>query len=251
MKDLNKYLIGAIIILLLLLTGAGFYIKKLKTDNREINDLYAVQAAELQTWKNKDGLNMAKIESFKTRETETFLEMKTKDSEIIRLQELVKEKNKYIKQQGDAITLLKSQTQIDTIITEPVPEALVMTKDSLSYSFDNKWIIASYGFRLNYQNPFERMEVQSTFLNLTVNNEYGILLGSESTGFLGLGKRKPFAEVTNYNPYTKTTVLRTYQVDGYPNSRFGVGLMAGYGFTSDLNTGIFVGVGVSYNLIKF
>lgn len=256
MEKLQTQLILIIVILILLLCGAGGYILNLREQKQEITNLYGASQDELRQEKNKNGLYVARIDAMKSAETQTFLEMETKDAFIAELQSEVKRNKRVIKQQGDAIALLSSQTQFDTIVTKEdiVPEVLVATKDSLSYTLENKWITATYGFKLNYMNQFERMEVENTFLNLVVDNKYSVVLGSEPTGFLGLGKRNPFAEVTNYNPYTKTTNLRTYQVDGYPDKRFGVGLIGGYGLNLSppgVSAGMFVGVGVSYNLIKF
>lgn len=256
MEKLQTQLIFIIVILVLLLTGAGGYIYKLKNEKQEITNLYGASLDELRQVKNKNGQYVATIEAMKSAEVETFLQMETKDAFIAELQDEVKRNKRVIKQQGDAIALLASQTRIDTVIVEKEiqPEKLVATKDSLAYTIKNEWITATYGFKLKYMNQFERMDVENTFLNLTVDNKYSVILGSEPTGFLGLGKRKAFAEVTNHNPYTKTTNLRTYQVDGYPEKKFGVGIIGGYGLNLSppgVQTGLFIGVGVSYNLFRF
>ena len=48
---------------------------------------------------------------------------------------------------------------------------------------------------------------------LKIKIEQTFIIGEDRTGFLGLGRSKPFIEVVNKNPYAETEKLKTYQVD--------------------------------------
>jgi len=88
---------------------------------------------------------------------------------------------------------------------------------------------------------------QINFDRIFIPNEQTIVLGLKKQGFF---KTSYFVEVINSNPLIKTKDVKAFNFSNN-KKRFGVGLIGGYGLSEGLNTGFFVGVGVSYDLIRF
>lgn len=65
--------------------------------------------------------------------------------------------------------------------------------------------------------------------------------------------RKTFLQldVTNKNPYNQITGLQAYRVALPKPKKFGVGIVAGYGFSDGITPRVFIGAGISYNPIRF
>jgi len=78
--------------------------------------------------------------------------------------------------------------------------------------------------------------------SLTLLNTQRLVIGTEK----GFFNNTLSVQVTNSNPYIKTTELLTQSVT-IPNKRFGVGFFAGIDITGKPT----VGVGVSYSLFRF
>ena len=68
-----------------------------------------------------------------------------------------------------------------------------------------------------------------------------------------LFKRKRFLQldVTNKNPYNYIVGVEAYRVPMPKPKKFGVGVQVGYGFSNGLEPRAYVGVGVSYSIIRF
>lgn len=166
-------------------------------------------------YKNKEGQDVAKINSLVTENANQFLEIQTKDSIILELQKEVKRNKSKIKD-GGSVTIVKTETVIDT---------LFLNNDS-DYHYSDKWI----DWNLSLRDSIE--------FDLSVRNDYSIVIGREKSQY--------YAEITNQNPYTKTNVFRTYQVTMPKPKKFGLGIQVGYGFE-----GPYIGIGIQYNLITF
>jgi hypothetical protein len=214
----------------------------------EQGNLIEASAAELQTWKNKNGEQSAKIQVLETEKTKDFLSLRTKDILIKELQKEVKRMEKFIKKQG-SVTVVEAETVYDTIYKNNEDTTYSSIFGTfISSSINNQWIVANFGVKLDSL-PDNRFVVDSTIFNLKVVNKYVLTVGREKTGFLNLGKSVPFVEVKNLNPYTSTTALRSYQVTLPPPKRFGIGPVAAYGLTEN-GFGVFVGVGVTYTVFR-
>ena len=185
----------------------------------------------ITTYKNKEGQYVATISTFEDANTEIFLSLETKDKEVLALQETVKTYKKKLKDRGSA-TNVGTETEIDTVFRTTV---IVETDSSITYKSAiplEPWIIGTI-----------IMTKDSTILKLSVINKYTVVVGDDSKMFK---KGTPYVEVTNENPYTKTTSLRAYQVTLPKPKKFFVGPAVGYGLN-----GAFVGVVVGYKLISF
>lgn len=229
---------GAGIIIILIL---AYFLFQARGQITEQNNLNIALADSVQTWKGKDGLNRAKISTLETSKTKEFLALATKDSSVIALQQEVKEMRRYLRNKG-SVTNFSSDTTVDT--SSPTE---VTVDNSGNPTYKSKFDLDGWVFGNSVATK------DSTYLNLKVKNKYSLTLGVEPTGFLGLGKGKPFAQVKNENPYSETQELKTYQVTAPKPKRWGVGPVGAYGLNLGPvpQLGGFVGVGVQYSLIQF
>ena len=82
---------------------------------------------------------------------------------------------------------------------------------------------------------------------LSIWNRQSIVLGDKKSGFL---KPTEFRfDIVNSNPYIKTTGMNSY-VHKEREKRFGLGVFVGYG-ASAAGLSPIIGVGLSYNLLRF
>lgn len=215
--------------------------------NEQVN-LNEAAASELITWKDKDGLNRAKIDVLTTQNTKTFLAYETADKSIKELQSEVKLMQKYLKKQG-SVTIIEGETKYDTIYQKTQGDTYKsLLSGFLTDSISNNWVYSKFGFKLDSL-PDGTFKIDSVKYSLKVKNKYSLTIGTEPTGFLGLGKAKPFAEIKNHNPYTETKSLRTYQVDGYEDKRFSIGPSVGMTYDGDFKP--YIGIGINWALFKF
>jgi hypothetical protein len=217
----------------------------------ELEGLNEAAASELQIWKDKDGYNRGRIDALETESTKTFLAFQTQDTLIRELQAQVKTMDKYLKKQG-SVTIIEGETKYDTIYQKTQGKTYQsFFTDYITDSINNNWLSSRFGFKFDSIPGTNQFKIDSTLFSLKVKNKYSLTIGREPTGFLGLGKGKPFADIKNYNPYTSTTALRTYQVALPPPKRFGVGPVIAYGLGPNMQFGWFVGIGGTWTLIRF
>lgn len=239
---ISKKLIYIIIavILLLLLEGVVVYrfSNKSKAENKS---LIGSLNAELTTWKDKDSLNMAKIEVIETEKTKNFTSLKLKEEENIKLQTLVKKYEKQLKTQGSATIF---QTETKYIKEEVIQVDSTCGKCSFVYIDNNPWINTIISVK-----PGNQTNLLNFGLNFKIKNEYEVIIGQDKKSLFKKGKS--FAEVKNLNPYTETTSLRTYQVSTPKLKRWGVGPQIGFGLNSNFTTGAYVGIGLHYSFFNF
>lgn len=235
---LDKYhlILLAVIVVLIVITIKSCQSKK-DNEKEQIALISSLQDT-VHFFKNKDSNNVARIEAIKTESSKTFLNLKSSDSEIIRLQSVVKDYKSKLSA-GSSVTNIGGNTKIDTTITHNSTGTDTIRKDSLVYIYPiyldtirNKWI--SYT---------SRIARDSSKIAITFTDSLSVIIG--------IDKKKPFVDIINYNPYSTTKTLRTYQVSLPPPKRFGLGFVVAYGIGDNLKLGVFAGVGLTYNLIRF
>lgn len=210
-----------------------------------MQNFYAASQDTVKYWKNKDGENMAKISVLTSTSAKAFTKIVCKDDTIKQLQKLVKKYEKQLSNSGSA-TIIQTITEYDTTyVTNNHQDTIYFPNSTLLDSVNNRWISSRFGF-IN----------GNTVFSLNVTNDYSVVIGEESRGLFR--KSKTFAEVTDHNPYTKTKVLRTFQVSAKKQKNWGIGpnfsvsaipvLTGGDKVLQFLPT---VGIGIQYNLIKF
>lgn len=173
---------------------------------------------------NKDGMQVAKIQSLESVNKKDFLRIKTQDSTITALQKLVKSNKK-----GVQYTILETKLVLNDTVNM-YDTVFVVNNDTVKincYKYNNKWVA---------------LDVCKDSLNLQVENGQSLVFGYD--------KRKPFVEVVNTNPYMRTTNLRSYNVKIKPK-RFGIGVNISYSINSKLQVLPSIGVGLQYNIIRF
>lgn len=240
---LNKNLL---IIILLVVIGILFYMwNNSRAEAREQSNLVESLNADLQTWKDKDSLNHARIQIIETQRTKDFLAIQTNDSLVKELQSTVNDFKKYLKKQG-SVTIVKTTTDVST-----KAETEVIPKDTVKIA-DIKYVYPEYRNKFNLNGWVTGNTIadkDTTLVNLKIKNDYSVIIGQENQGLFK--KKKPFVEVINKNPYIETEALRTYEVSMPRPKRFGIGPMIGVGLGADGNIQGVIGVGIQYNLIKF
>ena len=235
---------GSVILILLTISSILLYNNE-RRNRITINNLYNSSQDTIKFWKNKDGENVARIFVLSSEKLGDFLKMKTKDDTIIRLQALVKEYKKQIHNQGSA-TILQTITEYDTTyVTNNLLDTIYFPTTTILDSISNRWINTKFGF-----------DRGNTIFSLRVDNLYSVVIGEESRGLFR--KKEPFVEVTNHNPFTKTSMIRTYQVTQTKHSKWGIGPNISVSASPYYKDGTFgfqftptIGIGFQYNLINF
>jgi hypothetical protein len=239
----NKEVIGIIILISLIILSLVFVINNYSNKYQEQVNLYNSITDSLRLYKNKDSLNVAKIQVMQTDKESDFLKIKNLTGTNLELQNLIKSKDKKIKDLNTAL-ILKDETVYTDTIRQYYPiggDTLVFSKSILLDTLNNKWINAIYGFKRGF-----------SYFDLKVYNEYKVTIGYENGTLFKQGT--PYCIVTNQNPYTVTKDLRVYQVTTPKQKRFGVSLQTGFGGVYNINSksigyGPYMGIGFNYNII--
>lgn len=203
----------------------------------------------MTTYKNKYGQEVSRISLIQTERIKDFLAIESKDSIIQKLQREVKANKGRIKDNG-SVTVITNTTDIDTSgATEITYRDTITINDTVyiypeySFGIKSKWITAN-----------TKANKDSTYLDLSIENAYTVVLGSERPkGFKNLFKPKvAFAEVTNENPYTSTQTIRAYKVQAPKPKRLGIGFNVGYGLILNSKPIFrpYIGIGIQYNIIE-
>ena len=233
----SKFVLLAILILFLI----GLLTKSCNNEAQlaQTISLYKAVEAKLITWKDKDSLSNAKIAILQADNIGAFMQLETSEEEIIRLKSEVKKYKDKLKV-GGGVTVITTKGEVkgtfvtDTIYIDKENNPIYRS----TYNFDD-WVwgevVASR---------------DSIGVSVKYKEDLTFVLGEEKTGFLGLGKRKPFAEVRLNNPYSQVESMRTFQVIPAPARRFGLGPTLAYGVGSGFTPGVFVGIGVNWNWIR-
>lgn len=181
----------------------------------------------IQFYKNAIGLEVAEKKAYKG--TAKDLELFLKDE---------KQKSKQLQTALNKYKKLASVTKIETIteIKEvPVPfEVKVPLDFSRTFLKENEF----------YSIAGEVNQNGINFKSLSIPNTQTLVVGKKDIGFF---KTEFRAEVTNSNPYVKTSSLDNFTFTEN-KKRFGIGFSFGFGVYSN---GFFTGASVNYNLIQF
>lgn len=185
--------------------------------NKRINELkqteklYQATQDSLKTVRNALNQEVSKTELLTSENTTLFLTLQIRDKEIIRLQNVIKKAEKEKKDVNTALTIsnetvIKLQDSIRSLIigyTSPIdsPEIKypVYKREFEKVTNGIKWTSGTVV-----------MGIDTLSINQLVHNEYDITIGTEKIKGK-LFKRKGYAEITNLNPDTETTVMKVYQ----------------------------------------
>lgn len=176
----------------------------------------------------------SKTSVIETDNEKLFLQIKSKDSTILRLQNLVSKYKKEINK-GGSITIIKDSIYIykekDITLSK---DTIVFSQSVLLDSIKDKWIDATFGFNMG-----------KSLFRASVVNDYEIIIGKDSK------TKKSFVEVKNNNPYAKVNTLKTYRKILPNDKKFGLGFYVGCGLNSDIKIRPSIGISLNYNIIEF
>lgn len=186
---------------------------------------YAAAADSLRTTTNKLGEQEATIKSFQTQNKAAFLALRSRDAEIIKLQELVE----------------SYKGRLNTAIVAS-SETLVQGEAEKDSSGLVKWTL-----------PYESGRIWDTGTGLKwdikVKNEISITIGKPRWN--PFKRQDPEITITQHNKNSSTTSVRsvTFQKG---QSRIGVGGYVGYGmtfgWTGQVHHGFQVGIGATWRI---
>lgn len=242
-KDL---IFGGVIVILLGVTILLFsLLSEKRSDYKEQVELYNSITDTVKFYKNKDSLNVTKIQVMQTDKESDFLKIKNLTGTNLELQNLIRNKDKEIKDLNTALIHKNETVYIDTLrMYYPVGgDTIIFSQSVLLDTINNKWINAKYGFNKGL-----------SYLDLKVYNEYQITIGYEGGNLFKKGT--PYGVVTNMNPYTSTKDMRVYQVSVPKQKRMGISFQTGFGGVYDMKNsnisyGPYIGLGLNYNIIKW
>lgn len=229
---------------------AGYLaLRHINGERKENWNLAVALTDSLKTYRLKDSSHVAKITTLKTLKTKDFLKLKSKDKEIISLQNKVREYKKSIKKSGSLVSTFKAKTSIAVKTkTEIESSDSIKGKDSLVYIYPTYKSELSLG---KWVSGTAIASKDSTILTFNIHDEYDVVNGYEGKWYQ---KKKPFSLVRTYNPYNTIKTHRTYQVSGVRPKKLGIGVHVGYGGTivdGIIKTGLQGGAGINWNLIEF
>jgi hypothetical protein len=187
----------------------------------------------LKTWKDKEGNYKASITLLENQNSEYFTNWTTSDKTIIKLQA-----------NRGSVTTISTEANINIAVPSKVSNFITI-HDTVYANYKSDFNIKGWVWGTVSASK------DSTIIGMKFKEEIDVIIGTEKTGFLGLGKGKPFAEVTLHNPFNAVTTLRAYSNKPAPTKKFGIGPVVAYGVGPGFTPGVFIGIGVNWNIIKF
>lgn len=152
----------------------------------------------LTSYINKEGDLIYTISTLESEKTQMFTSLNTKDSTINKLQDLVVNYKKELKNKGSA-GIINTEGEVK-IVTETVIDTV---ESSLTSRFNlDGWVWGSV-----------KADKDTTEIDFKFKEEVSFVIGERRTGFLGLGKKETFSDVKLSNPYSTVKNFRTYNVD--------------------------------------
>jgi hypothetical protein len=237
------WVITILVLVLYLMRGC-----EAKTKLAEAETMNKALGDSLTTWRDKEGAFKANITLLENQSADYFTKWNTADSTVVKLQALVTKYKKQLGKKGSA-TVITTDAEIDisepTIVyrdttkpCDPVYQTDFEIMGTGKYK-DTRWV---WGVVTATKD--------STQVGMRFHEEIDVVIGQEKTGFLGLGKPRPFAEVTLHNPFNKVSTLRSFNVTPPRPKRFGIGPTLSYGVGSEFVPQVFVGIGITWGIIK-
>ncbi len=187
-------------------------------------------------YKDKYGRSVSSIGVLEVQNAKQVLDLKS-DKEIVKY--LQSEIKKYKGQKPEVITVVKETVKFDTIIET---DSTIIYIDSAGnkeveylVDFNGPWVFLS-----------GKVNSKTSDISIELDNKY-------SVAFIKNRRTKKMEVfVTNENPYCEISEMLAYKVTMPKPKKFGLGVMAGYGINvTNAQPAPFIGVGISYNLIRF
>lgn len=214
-------------VILLLLVVVFFSVRSCsnnKSKGGEALNLNDAIQDTLVSYRNENKELVSKIKAFELEKTKDFIELKTNDSIIKKLQREV-ERYKKVIGEGNTVTIFETVTKFDTLIE------YVYLDDTITFEYCDEWV------------DFTGVGNSSLLdFSLTIKEDFT---------FSVLGKPGDmYVELVNKNPYSDTRYLRSYiKSNKVKKQKIGVGFCIGPSVGYDLiGKDAFVGVGITVGL---
>lgn len=173
--------------------------------------------------KNKNNQYVSTISALTAESAKTFAKLDIKNKEVKELQNTIKE----YKYKVETLTKFKSQIIVDTV-TNTVVEYIQGELPTYKWKFKDEWIDLS-----------GVSKEANTQFSLEVTNKYDVALYEK--------KKQYKIDITNYNPYSKTTNIQSFYKSKPRQKRVGIGPYIGYGYNNGF--GFQAGIGITYNIL--
>lgn len=230
---------------IILIVGIVLYISSINKVNtvQQRLDMYELIKDSMKTYRKKDSSQVATIQNYESSNTKLFTNLMTKDLEILKLQKLVKDNEDKLKH-GGSVTTFTDNTKIIT------KEVTVVKRDTILLEDCQDVVYSSNFNRNNWVKGNITASYDSTEIDFEINNQYDVVIGEDGKWYTW--NRKTYAEVTNHNPYTTITTMKSYSVKAPKKKRLGIGFHVGYGIPLNLplRTSFLIGIGLQYNIIE-
>lgn len=193
----------------------------------------------LVQYRDKNGVLSSKVKVLEVLNKNQILELNTNKQTLIRLQDELKV------QQGRVTNSVgfSGQTKFDTIIKTEIKyvydtlyqdgDTILIPLKKYAVHHNDRWIGVNFD-----------SDSSNTTISIQVENEYTVSLVKK--------KKKYEAIVKNYNPYSSVSEISAVSLQGLPRpKKFGLGVHLGYGINSSFRVQPYIGIGFSYNVIRF
>lgn len=226
-------LIGVITIMFFLLQRSCDKLGEARDYISDVNDT-------LEVYIDKNGNQVAKINSLESDNANQFLKIQSNDSTIKWLQNTV----------NDYKGKLASATVGSTTTHSGGSTEVIIIHDTDTVYIDNvAHVFAKY--ETNWTNKWEVGHIiaskDSIWRDIKIKNEFEITLGEVKNGWFK--PKEMEVSITNLNPNTTTQELRSFNVKNNDKT-FTIGAYVGYGIgLYDFKPQPYIGVGVGYKLI--
>jgi len=225
-----RYFLGLLLIAVGLCVIIGINARNIK----EQQNIIAEKNSKIEYYKNDLGTETAKrvaVEASKKKLKESYDEeiKELKRRHSIKLSSL---ESAILASTATVVTDTVEVHYTDTVLVNEELPTFTFSKTDVYHSISGSF----YNGRINYE--------FSAFDSLSFVFHYN------RTGFLGMGPRELVVEGSSSNPYTKIDGIKGIKVGVERRRPFGIGITAGYGIT-DSGIGPFIGVGLTYNIVRF
>lgn len=226
----------AVVGLLLIILIMSLFLKKCNAVKPEI--IAAVDS--VQYWKNKAGQVMASVKQY--------------ESDFNRVKEgLLDSIAKLHNTKQSLINELISFQQKGSVSVPAAGKPEIVYRDTGTTKDGPKLLFVSQ----HYSNPYYkavatiRLDGESPPLELQTYDSLRIVFKTVKEG--GLFNRREYLQldITNTNPYDSVYGVTAYRKPLPKANKFGIGVQAGFGFSNSLKPSPYIGIGVSYNIIRF
>lgn len=244
------YIIGIVFFIAIVVFGGCFFLRLRNSIMDKDNTIAALQDT-VTIIKNNNGSQTATIAAFRTSRVKDIIRLKTKDSTIIRLQNVLSKYSTELNRGGSAavFTTATNATVSSASVIRKIDTFYVKSrgKDSTVYLFPQysssfhlgKWIVGT-----------TLATKDTTFVSVRTYNEYQAVIG-ERGGFLR--KKEPFVDITTMSPYDSIHTVRAFITSAPAYKKWGISIFGGYGVTIQKSPIMapLIGVGISYSFIRF